>query len=557
MNKQLKHVLFLLALVLWAVPAIAQVDTVWVRRYDGLVHKRDQANAIAVDDSENVYVTGTSQTDTIFGIFALCTIKYKPNGDTAWVRKFWGAQPTNWVVAGKAIVLDRSGNAYITGGCTGPNGSLDCYTIKYRPDGDTAWVRNYNGPGWSVDQGGDVKLDSLGDVYVTGTGDSSRVLTLKYDSLGTLLWSRHYPPWPVSASNPSVAMAVAVNRLGDVYVAGGGRADSLANNGDFLILKLTSAGDTVWARYYDGPAHGEDGVYGLAVDDSGNAYVTGTSTGVGSGYDWCTIKYRPNGDTAWIQRYNGLGNSDDYPGAIALDVSGSVYVTGDCWDGPSGGANWPTFKYDTSGTIRWLRKYDGNINQDGGTSIALDRAGNVYVGGYSTRAGTGNDFCIIKYNSAGVRQWIAYYDGPIHGEDWVTAIALDTANNVYVTGNSVGDTVGGLGWDYCTVKYRQVVGVEERNTNPLFDSSRDRKLSLSVASPIKRELRANYFLPQAGLARLELFDVSGRRVKVLTEGRQEVGRHEVRQSLNVPAGVYFVRLSFGSASLVRKGVVVR
>ena len=97
---------------------------------------------------------------------------------------------------------------------------------------------------------------------------------------------------------------------------------------DYATIKYTSAGDSLWVRWYDGPGNSLDGATALAVDGSGNVYVTGYSYGPGTDYDYATIKYTSAGDSLWVRRYNGPGNYYDYATALAVDGSGNVYVTG-------------------------------------------------------------------------------------------------------------------------------------------------------------------------------------------------------------------------------------
>jgi Beta-propeller repeat len=99
----------------------------------------------------------------------------------------------------------------------------------------------------------------------------------------------------------------------------------------------------------------------------------------------------------------------------------------------------------------WVAAYNGVGNYiDQATAIAVDKAGNVYVTGRSPGVSTGNDYVTIKYNSDGQQQWLVRYNGPANGDDAAWAIAVDGSGNAYVTGQSVG---AGTDDDYTTIKY--------------------------------------------------------------------------------------------------------
>ena len=85
----------------------------------------------------------------------------------------------------------------------------------------------------------------------------------------------------------------------------------------------------------------------IAVDGSGNVYVSGTSVGSGT-WDYATIKYQRNRTTEWIARYNGPDNHNDFANAMTIDGSGNVYVTGSCAN-HCGSADFATVKYNSAG----------------------------------------------------------------------------------------------------------------------------------------------------------------------------------------------------------------
>ena len=210
-----------------------------------------------------------------------------------------------------------------------------------------------------------------------------------------------------------------------------------------------------WVRRYDGPAKWTDHAYAIAVDTKGNVYVTGTSVKPFLNHDYATIKYNSAGNRQWVRRYDGPGKSRDNASAIAVDNNGNVYVTGGSINA-AGNYDYATIKYNSAGIRQWVRRYDGpGKDDDYANAIAVDTGGNVYVTGASRNAAGYEDYATIKYNTDGRRQWVRRYDGPGKfgiRNDEPTAIAVDTNGNVYVTGSSRNAALAPND-DYATIKY--------------------------------------------------------------------------------------------------------
>jgi hypothetical protein len=295
-----------------------------------------------------------------------------------------------------------------------------------------AWVATYNGPGNLFDGAQAIRVDSLGNVYVAGSslgdGTSSDYATIKYNSAGQEQWVARYND-PDNFDDYLAAMAV--DGSGNVYVTG----QSATNGGIFVTdcatIKYNSAGEQQWvARYNVQPRNYTSGK-AIAVDDSGNVYVLAfvDTTGVNARF-FTTIKYNSAGEQQWAAEYQS-GTSDDEPAAITVDGSGNVYVTG-MTQTCEHGYDYVTLKYNSSGEEQWMARYDGpGHGDDSGAAIAVDGTGNVYVTGYSYGA-TNPDYATIKYDSTGQQLWVARYDQG--GFDYAHSLTIDGSGDVYVTG---------------------------------------------------------------------------------------------------------------------------
>ncbi len=534
-KKMKKAIVGVILCLLYSTFLLAQVNTAWVRRYNGPGNYDDYCVAIAVDGTGNVYVTGQSAgSGTVTKDYA--TIKYNSAGDTQWVRRYNG--PGNENDYGYAVEVDGTGNVYVTGMSTGSGTERDYLTIKYNSTGDTLWVRRYNGPGNGTDYAVALAVDRTGNVYVTGysagigTGDADYA-TIKYNSAGDTLWVRRYNG---PGNGFDIARALAVDGTGNVYVTG--YTFGSGTGYDYVTIKYNSAGDTLWVRRYNGPGNGFDFALALAVDGTGNVYVIGYGHGSGTGYDYATIKYNSAGDTLWVRRYNGPGNGADWANAIAVDGAGNVYVTGSSFG--SGTVNdYATIKYNSAGDTLWVARYNGPGNDaDVAYGLAMDGTGNVYVTGNSTGSGTGDDYATVKYNSAGVKQWVERYNGPGNGCDMANALAVDGTGNVYMTGWSTGS---GTGADYTTIKYVQAQGIEEPIENCKLEVYPNPAKSFFVVS-----------LPSAGLNTLnatcytlKMFNISGKLIKEITfKGEKTVPLKDIK------SGVYFLKVGDNLSKLI-------
>jgi hypothetical protein len=559
-----KRLILLMVLLLVSIPAFAEtVDTAWVRRYNGPADTADEAYAIAVDDSGNVYVTGVGDGTGTSSDYA--TIKYHSNGDTAWVRRYNG--PGNSYDGALDMAVDDSGNVYVSGNSWGSGTNSDYATIKYYSTGDTAWVRRYNGPGNAADVAYAIAVDDSGNVYVSGgswgSGTSTDYTTIKYNSNGDTAWVRRYNG-PGNAYDGASDMAI--DDSGNVYVTG--KSFGSGTDYDFATIKYKPDADTAWVRRYNGPADSTDGANAIAVDDSGNVYVSGYSWGNGTSADYTTIKYHPNGDTAWLRRYDGPANGDDRVSAIAVDDSGNVYVTGYS-DSTGSSQDYATIKYDSSGNELWVKRFNCANGTDKPAAIAVDGSNNIYVTGRSGCGGvTAFDYVTIKYYPNGDTAWLRKYQGPVEqGYDYAYALALDSAGNAYVTGSSQGS---GTDYDFCTIKYAQTTDVKEETGNKQKPS--DFALSQNYPNPFNLLTTIPFHISCKGQGAscktpihtaLAIYNIRGQRVRTLINENKLPGEYQViwdgkdDGGKDVASGVYFYQLRVGNFSEPKKMLLLK
>ena len=406
----------------------------------------DQASGIAVDSAGNAYVTGVTSSTNFptatplqganAGYSDVFIAKLNATGLALVYSTYLGGNGSD---NGDGIAVDSSGSAYLTGHTNSPNfptvsplqpsyggGGWDAFVTKLNPAGSALVYSTYLG-GSGQDMGYSIAVDSLGNAYVTGQTQSLNFPTAS----------------PLRAAH------------------GGGMFDP-------FVAKLNAAGSAlVYSTYLGGS--GEDWGSGIAVDSAGSAYVTGGTystnfptasplqSAFSGNYDAFVTKLSVSGSALVYSTYLG-GSASNMGKAIAVDSSGNAYVTGF-----TSSANFPTanavqaayggggdafvLKLDPSGSTLLYSTHLGGSDSDLGSGIAVDSSGNAYVTGYTWSTnfptatplqavyGGGYDAFVTKLNAAGSALLYSTYLGGSGREDGY-GIAVDSAGNAYVTGST-------------------------------------------------------------------------------------------------------------------------
>ena len=189
----------------------------------------------------------------------------------------------------------------------------------------------------------------------------------------------------------------------------------------------------------------------VTIDSEGNSYVTGYTYESATLNDIITIKYTPTGDTLWARSYNGSANNNDEGTGICVDAAGNVYVVGFA-EYSSKSTDVVVLKYSNNGELIWQLPYAKTTDplEDKGLAIAADLNGNVYITGYTTNYDGKKDIFVNKYNSSGLVWTSALEDGGTNLDAQGLSIAVSNSGYVYVAGYT---TSAASSEDIAVIKY--------------------------------------------------------------------------------------------------------
>jgi hypothetical protein len=319
------------------------------------------------------------------------------------------------------------------------------------------------------DHGADIAVDPSGNIYLAGWSDETwgnpinphsggrDAYVAKLNSTGGLVWNTF-----LGSSETDEARTIAVDGSGNVYVVGWSRAtwgspiNPHSRDEDAFVARLDPSGVLLW-NLFIGAARST----AVAVDASGNVYVTGWTVNGWSNDFWGTPVAPPavSSQDAFAAKLNSsgipqwstfiAGDGAELGTGIAVDATGHVYVSGrsdGTWGTPINGhaGDMDAFvaKLDSSGFRQW-NTFMGSSASDGAWGIAVDGSGNVYVVGWSDanwgapvnpHGGGGDEAFAAKLDSSGVPQWHTFTGAGSYGWD----IAVDGGQNVYLTGGAGG-----------------------------------------------------------------------------------------------------------------------
>jgi hypothetical protein len=326
------------------------------------------------------------------------------------------------------VTTDAAGNFYVAATLD----SIDPFShasgfavLKYNFNGKLQGAfRHQNAPGEFQGMANAVKVDKQGNIYAAGT-TSFGGLVESFTAAGAQRWADRFA---TSAGNQ---VALAIDQSGNIYAAGNGGSDGVGPILEWVIVKYSSSGKVLWEQHHTGDPSLDSRVTDIQLDSEGNPIVLGTTSNslATKTNNMTVVKFNSHGDTLWAKDFAVPDNSL-VPGGLAIDHGGNVYATSLTTPNDSlfpGGVviTTPfTVKYDPNGVLKFVLQGEGA----GGTSVAVDPAGDILLTGAIVNFGRPTFSEATKIHPSGAKVWVTQI--PATGK-----IVSDSAGNVFVAGS--------------------------------------------------------------------------------------------------------------------------
>jgi hypothetical protein len=389
----------------YASPAIIKYDSngqqIWAHIASNPNISKNIALASKLDESGNLYVIGDSE-----------ILKYDSSGKLMWEVPFKAS------FVATASAFGSTENMYICGYDNAISDKNQAVFLAYDNNGKQIWTRRYEKSDARFIPLS-IKLDGENNLYSIGKNAVTNFETLKFDNLGTLIWSTYY----LGPSKGGNSKKIILDRNYNIYV----------NLGD-IIIKYDNNGQQLWRASLDNIPQD------LKIDLQDNLVVAGSGVSLNQqNSDYITTKYNGECQEIWKRYYDIPGTSGTItyaqPTLLAIDSYGNVVVTGHA--NHDNKSTYDTVKYDCNGNQLWVASYEEK-GWNHSASLFIDKPGNEYIAGL-----TGIDdifgeqlnctFSTVKYDQDGKQIWTAKY-GKIAGTYASVNVETDSSGNVFVTG---------------------------------------------------------------------------------------------------------------------------
>jgi len=464
----------------------------------------------------------------IFLLISLLTVSkvFALGPDTLWTR-FYGGSSYD---IGYSVCESHDFNYLVTGYTSSFGNAQDVYFLKLNTDGDSVWTRKWGGYAFDgahhVIETADSGYLLIGYTESYGAGGKDLYL-LKSDQTGNLQWYKTY-----GGSLQDCGYYIHDNNDGTFLLLGYRDGPSGWYKGDIWILKIDSAGDTIWTKSYGGT--NEEWAMSMVPAENGNFIISGVSNSFGSGgKDSWILKIDSLGDTLWTKTFGGSAEDVGYDIVKTYDdnfiiggyINGSgQWTPGDLW----------IFKISTNGDSLWSKIYAAEAEETAFEMYETQDSG-LIIGG--SRGCNNGDMWLLRTDMSGDTLWTKNYGGV--NEDQTIDLAMTSDGGYILTGYT--SSFGNGYHDVYVVKTApdtSSTGVEEV---PYGDIE---SVEFSITNDIFSDYFAvNYYLNISSEVKLSLFDITGRNLRTIINEFQQDGNHCINiEKEDLMSGCYIVQI---------------
>ncbi|MBA3285203.1 MAG: SBBP repeat-containing protein, partial [Nitrosopumilus sp.] len=340
-------------------------------------------------------------------------LKFSSSGDSIASGNFYFNGTYGKILS---LSLNDLGNPAATGTVYQKYNEYEYYVNSFNSNCQSIWENKYDSRGFSNDFGSNIAEDDHGNIYVSGANNREAFL-IKYNKPMNELW--RYVVNDSDGFDPPYQFAplIAMDNLNGIYLA-----SSVSGNNtgyDILISKIDSIGNELFSIFNSGPGNSSDILKAMTTDEENNLYISGQKSS-GSTFYWFISKYSASGNLLWER------NADQAYSQKIIARDGNIYLMGDN----------VTMKLSSDGNVIWTNTYQPNNYVNTFYDFQLDKNKNLIACGMGVIPAEDENYIIVKYDVNGKMKWEKKYNGLRNSSDDARSIAVDSLNNIYVTGNA-------------------------------------------------------------------------------------------------------------------------
>ncbi len=469
--------------------------------------------------------------------------------DIVWSKHYGGA----YNEGGYALAQTPDGG-YAAVGSTYSYGAgdHDLYLIRTDSLGDTLWSRTFGGS--AADYGHDLFVTSDSGFIMVGTtlsyGQGKEDLYLiRTNRWGDPLWSRTF-----GGAQTDEGWSIRATQDGG-YILCGTTSSSGAGYGDLWLLKVNAAGDSLWSKTFGGVG-GESG-FAVREAPDGALIAVGCTGSFGEGYSSVyAVKVSSSGDSLWARSYGGSRADIGYSVENTLDLG--FVIAGSTASFGLGYSETYIIKLTSAGGLEWQNTF-GGIKDDRAFAVSPTVDGGYILAGTTESFGAGgSDQYIVKVDPLGYGNWSKTFGG--RQADYCRSVMVNGANSLVLAGYTFSNTSGGSDLSVTAVSTEGATDVYEPTESPLPVSF---ALAQNYPNPFNMTTHIGFTIPRRARIELSIYNVLGQLVRSFAPEILPAGTFSVEwdgasdDGRALASGIYFYRLISPDFVATRKMVLLK